>query len=79
MWRDSEKHRETRKDISTLLNSEQLARNRYYMSAVIDMLEFSDLVMNQFPLRGDNAIFASLRDANSSMGLFYNYKNIPIE
>lgn len=51
-----------------LLNSEQLARNRYYMSAVIDMLEF--LVVNQLPLRGDNAGFAIVLDDNSSMGLF---------
>lgn len=68
MWRDLEKLRETGKTISTLLNSEQLARNRYYMSAVIHMLEF--LVVNRLPLRGDNAGFASVLDDNSSMGLF---------
>lgn len=65
-----QKNVETGKEISTLLNSEQLARNRYYISAVIYMLEF--LVVNQLPLRGDNAGFASVLtlDDNSSMGLF---------
>ena len=70
MWRDSEKRKETGKEISTILNSEQLARNRYYMSAIIDVLEF--LIVNQLPLRGDNAGFACVLDPNkaSSMGLF---------
>lgn len=68
MWRDSEKGRETGREISTLLNSEQLTRNRFYMSAVIDMLEF--LVVNQLPLGGDNAGFVSVLDDNSSMRLF---------
>lgn len=68
MWRDSEKRRETGKEISTLLNSEQLSRNRYYMSAIIDMMEF--LVVNQLPLRGDNAGFASVLEDSGSMGLF---------
>ena len=38
------------------------------MSAPIDLLEY--LVVNQLPLRGDNAGFASVLDENSSMGLF---------
>ena len=38
------------------------------MSAVIDMLEY--LVVNQLPLRGHNAGFASVLDENSAMGLF---------
>ena len=62
------KRRETGKEISTLLNSDQLARNRYYMSAIIDIVEF--LVANQLPLRGDNAGFASVLEDSGSMGLF---------
>ena len=38
------------------------------MSSVIDMLEY--LVVDQLPLRGDNAGFASVLDQNISMGLF---------
>lgn len=64
------KNAETGKEISTLLNSEQLARNRYYMSA-IDMVEF--LVVNPLPLCGDNAGFTSVLDDNGSMGLFLSH------
>lgn len=61
-------HRETGKEISTLRNSEQLARNRYYMSAIINMLEL--LVVNQLRLCEDIAGFAIMLDDNSSVGPF---------
>ncbi|KAL0146682.1 hypothetical protein M9458_058022 [Cirrhinus mrigala] len=38
------------KEISTLVNSDQLSRNRLYVSAIIDIIEF--LVSNELPLRG---------------------------
>ncbi|KAM3877134.1 uncharacterized protein ACN63O_013827 [Diretmus argenteus] len=41
---------------------------RYYISAIIDMLEF--LVVNQLPLRGDNAGFARMLEDDNSIGLF---------
>lgn len=53
-------------EISTLVNTDQLKRNRYYLSSIIDMIEF--LCANQLPLRGDQDAFSSLLDGGS--GLF---------
>lgn len=69
-WRESEKRRGTEKEISTPLNSEQLACKRCYMTAINDIKIQEFLVVNQLPLRGDIAVFASVLDDNSSMGLF---------
>ncbi|XP_063039724.1 uncharacterized protein LOC134434959 [Engraulis encrasicolus] len=66
MWREKEKRRETGQEISTLLNDDQLERNRYYLSSVIDVIEF--LSVNQLPFRGDHDSFDS-RD-ESGCGLF---------
>ena len=33
-----------------MINSEQLARNRYYVSSIVDVIHF--LVSNELPLRG---------------------------
>uniref|UniRef100_A0A3B1J476 DUF4371 domain-containing protein n=1 Tax=Astyanax mexicanus TaxID=7994 RepID=A0A3B1J476_ASTMX len=38
------------REISTLVNANQLARNRLYVSSIIDIIEF--LVSNELPLRG---------------------------
>ncbi len=53
-------------EISTMVNSNQLARNRYYLSSVVDMIEF--LVVNHLPLRGSTDAFDSLTEDGS--GLF---------
>lgn len=60
-----EKHARS-KEISTLLNNDQLQRNHNYLSSIIDMIEF--LCGNQLPLRGHQDTFSSLSDGGS--GLF---------
>ncbi|KAM8769430.1 uncharacterized protein AB9X84_001697 isoform 1-T1 [Acanthopagrus schlegelii] len=50
MWRDKQRRIHTSKEISTLINTDQLQRNRYYLSAIIDVVEF--LAVNQLPFRG---------------------------
>ncbi len=66
LWKDREKRAERGLEISTMVNSNQLARNRYYLSSVVDMIEF--LVVNQLPLRGSTDAFDSLTEDGS--GLF---------
>lgn len=66
LWKDREKQAESGLEISTMVNSNQLARNRYYLSSVVDMIEF--LVVNHLPLRGSTDAFDSLTEDGS--GLF---------
>ncbi len=66
LWKDREKRAESGLEISTMVNSNQLARNRYYLSSVVDMIEF--LVVNHLPLRGSTDAFDSLTKDGS--GLF---------
>uniref|UniRef100_A0A8C1TJI1 TTF-type domain-containing protein n=1 Tax=Cyprinus carpio TaxID=7962 RepID=A0A8C1TJI1_CYPCA len=66
LWKDREKRAESGLEISTMVNSNQLARNRYYLSSVVDMIEF--LVVNHLPLRGSTDAFDSLTEDGS--GLF---------
>ena len=68
IWKEREKRCEKGKEISTLLTSEQIARNRYYISSIVDVLEF--LVSNQLPLRGTSESFVSMLDADGGNGLF---------
>ena len=37
MWRDKERRIHTSKEISTLINTDQLQRNRYYLLSIIDI------------------------------------------
>uniref|UniRef100_A0A8C9YYB0 TTF-type domain-containing protein n=1 Tax=Sander lucioperca TaxID=283035 RepID=A0A8C9YYB0_SANLU len=66
MWRDKERRVQTGTEIATLVNTEQLQRNRYYLSAIIDAIEF--LTVNQLPFRGDNDGFDSM--SGDGCGLF---------
>lgn len=66
MWREKISRTEKRKEISTLLNADQIQRNRYYISAIIDVVEF--LVSNQLPLRGKIEVFENMHEGGS--GLF---------
>ena len=50
LWKEYISRRETDAEVSTLVNEGQLARNRLYLSAVVDVIEF--LVTNHQPLRG---------------------------
>lgn len=65
-WRERVKRADSGQEISTLVNEGQLARNRYYIGAIIDMLQF--LAINRLPLRGSVEAFNSQGDA--SCGLF---------
>lgn len=66
IWREREKRTETDTEISTLVNTEQLGRNRYYVSSIVDIVEF--LATNQLPLRGKLDAFGTMSEGGS--GLF---------
>ena len=50
LWKKQESRVNTGKEISTLVNADQLRKNRYYVSSLIDVVGF--LAENQLPLRG---------------------------
>ncbi|XP_041860486.1 uncharacterized protein LOC121652026 [Melanotaenia boesemani] len=66
MWKDKERRIHTSKEISTLINTDQLQHNRYYVSAIIDVVEF--LAVNQLPFRGDHDAFIGMN--KDGCGLF---------
>ncbi|KAK0137976.1 Zinc finger MYM-type protein 1 [Merluccius polli] len=66
MWTERDKRSEALKEICKLVNADQLKKNRYYMSAIIDMVEF--LGVNQMPLKGNMEAFDDMADGGS--GLF---------
>lgn len=47
----------------TLLNSDQLARNCYYLSSIIEMIEF--LVINELPFGGSSHSINKVADGSS--------------
>lgn len=49
-WLEKRMRQTANKEISTMINCEQLARNRYYVSSIVDVIHF--LVSNELPLRG---------------------------
>jgi len=51
LWKESLLRHSTGKEISTMVNDEQLARNRYYVQSLFDVVFF--LVSNELPLRGE--------------------------
>lgn len=58
--------------VSTLINEGELARNRQYLSAIIDIIEF--LVSHQQPLRGTLDALESKEEGGS--GLFFIYDGV---
>ncbi len=50
VWKEQQLQCTTGKEISTLVNSDELSRNRLHVSVIIDIIEF--LVSNELPLRG---------------------------
>lgn len=66
IWREKESRSEKGKEIFTLRNTDQIKRNQYYVSSLVDVVEF--LVANQFPLRGKVEVFDNTEDGGS--GLF---------
>jgi hypothetical protein len=51
-WMEKSRRQTANKEISTMVNNEQLERNRYYVSSIIDIVHF--LAANELPLRGSN-------------------------
>jgi len=41
----------TKQEISTLVNERQLEKNRYYITSIVEVIQF--LCINELPLRGD--------------------------
>lgn len=68
MWKERERGVSSGKEVSTLLNENQLHKNRYYISSLIDVVRF--LAENQLPLmevfenmsEGGSGLFLSLLD-----------------
>ncbi|CAK6975311.1 Zinc finger MYM-type protein 1 [Scomber scombrus] len=65
-WKEKEMQCNTGSEISTMVNFDQLAQNRLYGSAIVDIIEF--LVSNEPPLLGDVDSVDSRDEAGS--GLF---------
>jgi hypothetical protein len=52
LWNESKERQEKGKEISTMVNDEQLQRNRYYVQSVMDVIFF--LASNELSFRGDH-------------------------
>lgn len=74
-WKENERRIDCGKEISTLLNADQLNRNRYYVSALIDVVGF--LAENQIPFRGSLDNFEDMSDGHS--GLFLSLLNYTLK
>jgi hypothetical protein len=51
LWNEAKERQDKGKEISTMLNDEQLQRNRYYVQSVMDVVFF--LASNELSFRGD--------------------------
>ena len=67
--------RNTGNEVSTLVNTEQLRRNRYYVGSLIDVVGF--LVENQLPLRRKIEAFDDMSEGGS--GLFLSMLSYTIK
>lgn len=63
-----------RNDVSTLVIADQLRKNRYYVSSLIDVVGF--LVENQLPLRGKIDAFDDMSEGGSGLFLPMLYSTI---
>jgi len=50
-WKEKETRASTKQEISTLVNERQLEKNRYYITSIVEVIQF--LCINELPLRGD--------------------------
>jgi len=50
-WKEKEKRTNTKQEISTLVNERQLEKNQYYITSIVEVIQF--LCVNKLPLRGD--------------------------
>ncbi|ROL48867.1 Zinc finger MYM-type protein 1 [Anabarilius grahami] len=74
-WKEHQMRIDSGKEISTLLNSDQLGRNRYYLSALFDVVGF--LAENQLPFRGSCDAFDDMAEDGS--GLFLSLLNYTVK
>ena len=51
LWKDAEERKLKAKEISTMVNDEQLERNRYYMQSIVDVIFF--LASSELSFRGN--------------------------
>ncbi|KAG9282357.1 zinc finger MYM-type protein 1-like [Astyanax mexicanus] len=75
LWLEHGRRIKNNSEISTLLNAEQLRKNRYYVSALIDVVGF--LAENQLPLRGNADAFDDMAEGGS--GLFLSLLDYTIK
>jgi len=76
MWKEKENRSTNSKEISTLLNSNAIERNKYYISSLIDVIEF--LGTHQLAFRGTvDEAFSSMEDGGS--GLFLSLLNFSMK
>lgn len=73
--KERERRASTGKEISTLVNADQLRKNSYYISSLIDVVGF--LVENQLPLRGKIEAFDNMSEGGS--GLFLSLLDYTIK
>lgn len=74
MWKEREMCRNMGNKVSTLVNADQLRKNRYYVSSLIDVVGF--LVENQLPLRGKIDAFGDMSEGGSGLFLSMLYYTI---
>uniref|UniRef100_A0A8C1RPS8 DUF4371 domain-containing protein n=1 Tax=Cyprinus carpio TaxID=7962 RepID=A0A8C1RPS8_CYPCA len=74
MWKEREMRRNMGNEVSTLVNADQLRKNRYYVSSLIDVVGF--LVENQLPLRGKIDAFDDMSEGGSGLFLSMLYYTI---
>jgi len=67
MWKEKENRSTNSKEISTLLNSNAIEKNKYYISSLTDVIEF--LATHQLAFRGTVEAFSSMEDGGSRLFL----------
>lgn len=73
-WKEQQMRIDSGKEIATLLNSDQPGRNPYYVSALIDVVDF--LAENQLPFRGSCDAFDDMvGDGKSGTEHFKYFKS----
>ena len=75
LWRQRAMRIETCSEITTLVHTDQLARNRYYLSSIIDIFAF--LAINHLPFRGEMDSRESMRQ--TGCGLFLSLFQYTLE
>ena len=53
LWKEQQIRISTHQSVSTLVNDDQLVKNRYYIKSIIQVIQF--LCINELPLRGHNS------------------------